>query len=128
MAEPGRRRRRTAEMGDKPRKKRRPPPPEKRRRKKPSSPMLDLHITVLHDDYLIRISQADWQKMISHWILAEETVILRGPYKGQETDIILRGATGARVGIRGASDNPLPRFQCILAVEVMMENLAKQGL
>jgi len=113
------------ETGEKRRRRR---PPEERRKKKPATPMIDLRISVTHDDYLVRVSPADWQKMVRFWILAEETIILRGPYKQQETDLILRGTMGGRVSIRPASDNPLPRFQVILASEVIQDNLENQGI
>lgn len=105
-----------------------PPVPQRRRRK--PIPTVDLHIRVALEDVLIRISAADYQKLVVYWKLGAEDVILRGPYNNMETDIILRGTEGGMVSVRPHQKGrtQLPAFKLVRASEAREEILAQAGL
>jgi len=81
---------------------------------------------------LMRISAADFSRFINHWVLAEETVIFRGPYNGMETDIVARGDASGSYSVRSYPEDaprpPIHLFKLIIADEVRMEQLEKAGL
>lgn len=92
-------------------------------------PTVDLHIQVGLTDMLLRISEPDFQRFLSIWVLAEETVIFRGPYKGMETDIVMRGTESAMFSVRPTQEqNKVHKWKLISADEYRKEQLAKAGL
>jgi len=118
-----------------PKRRRRSAPAGKQRRKrrqKKQVPTVDLHIRIGLEDWLVRISAADFQRFLHHWVLAEQTVILRGPYDGMETDIILRGGASGSYSVRSyAEGEQRPRnhaFKLVVADEIRMEMLESAGL
>lgn len=112
---------------------RRPPPEGRRRRKKKKVkvPTVDVHVQVGLVDMLMRISAADFQRFINHWVLSEETVIFRGPYNGMETDLVVRGGASGMYSVRSYPEGgPRPKihlFKLVVADEVRMEMLENAG-
>lgn len=102
-------------------------PAKKKRRRIPT---VDLHIRVGLEDMLIRISVADYQKLLVYWQLGAEDVILRGPFNAMETDIILRGHQGGMISVRNHEDGKtrVPPFKLVRAVEKRRELLEQMGL
>ncbi len=110
------------------------PPPEgapRRRKKKQKIPTVDVHIPGGLVDMLMRISAADFQRFINHWVLSEETVIFRGPYQGMETDLVMRGGASGLYSVRsypeGAPKPKIHLFKLVVADEVRMEMLDNAG-
>jgi hypothetical protein len=128
-------------MSNPPQRRRRPQPPhqappqgapERRRKKKGGQriPSFDVYVAVGLQDILARISAADWQKVITYWMLSREDIVLRGPYKNMEIDIVLRGSDSGMLGVRGPSDESknIPRFKVIRVSDVRKEMLQQAGL
>jgi hypothetical protein len=90
---------------------------------------VDLHLRVALEDILIRISAADYQKLVVFWKLGGEDVILRGPYGGMETDIVLRGTASGMVSVRPHQKGPvkIPAFKLVRAVDARKDFLAQAG-
>jgi hypothetical protein len=111
---------------------RRPPtrqqqPPK--RRKKRRIPTIIVHLRVALEDVVIRLSQADYQKLLLYWKLNAEDVILRGPYDNMETDIILRGSQGGMVSIRDSQPGvKIPAFKLVRASDAREEFVNRAGL
>lgn len=108
-------------------------PPRRRKRKKvrkkPHPKMLDLHFRVGFEDNVVRISPADFQKLVIYWMCGREDVVLRGAYQNMETDYILRGTSDGRIAVKEADPKTkMARFQVIRLFEVRAEMLEKQGL
>ncbi len=116
----------------------RPPAQEEpRRRRKPKKPKkrvptVDVHIRIGLEDMLIRVSLADWQKIVMYWMLGAEDLILRGPFQGMETDIVIRGHDGGMVSQRPRNPETqraqVPKFKVVRAVEKRREMLEQAGL
>lgn len=108
---------------------RRPTRRRRKRKQKKKAILLDLHFRVGFEDQVVRISPADWQKIITYWMCGQEDIILRGPYKNMETDFVLRGSSSGRIAIREADPKTqLHRYQVIRVHEVQQDMLEKQGL
>lgn len=107
-------------------------PHPNKQKKRQKIPTVDLHIQIDLIDMLIRISAADFQRFINHWVLSEETIILRGPYDGMENDLVLRGTASGSYSIRSYPEGaPRPKvhgYKLVIADEVRMEMLKKAGL
>jgi len=130
-----RRRRRTAppDPSRKPDARHREKRPPQREPKRKGVPTVDVHLRVALEDVIVRLSAADYHKLVVYWKLGEQSVILRGPYDHMETDIILRGTDGGMVSVRPHAkkvqgQRSAPPFKLVLASEMRKEMLDKNGL
>lgn len=99
-----------------------------RKKKKALPKMVDLHIRLGLEDHLVRIAIAGWETILMSWMLGREDVILRGAFRGQEKNIILRGEESGSLRIRAPKEGVnVAMFTVIRAVDMRMEVLRKSG-
>ncbi len=108
-------------------------PPHQKPRKKKGIPTVDVHLRVALEDVVVRLSAADYHKLVVYWKLGAQDVILRGPYDHMETDIILRGTDGGMVSVRPHAKQTqgqrgAPAFKLVLAADMRKEMLETNGL
>ena len=108
------------------------PQQQPRRTKQPLKPpkkMVDVHIRLGLEDHLVRIPLAGWQMLLMNWMLGGETVILRGAFKEQEKNIVLRGSASGSLRVRSPKNGVnVAMFRVIRAVDMRREILSKAGV
>ncbi len=126
---PRRRRRRGAAAPQQRPQKQRPSKKEHREKKPPKMKMVDVHIRMGLEDHLVRIPLAGWRMLISDWMLGKEDVILRGAFRDQEKNIVLRGQMGGSLRVRPPKKGTnVAMFRVFKAKDLRGEILEKAGV
>ena len=109
------------------------PPPPRQRPTVPAPPqpvtvgMYDVHFTIGWRDDICRLTHPDYQKVVLHWQLGGEDVILRGRYEDHERTFLLRGREGGNVTVRAANPKvKLPQLQVLTIDEMKMALLTER--
>ena len=117
----------------------RPGAPQKRRRRKPQPgappakeeipTAVDLHIRLGLTDELVRLTPEDWFKVLTHWMLAREDIVIRVRRKTMETNIVLRGQESGILTLRKFDPTiKLPPGEVVLTDEIRDQLLKQKGL
>jgi hypothetical protein len=80
-------------------------------------------------DELVRLTPADWFKVLNHWMLANEDVVIRVRRPSMETNIVLRGHESGILTLRKFDPNKrLPPGEVILTEEIRAQLLKQAGV
>lgn len=96
---------------------------------KSSNPMLDIHLRFGLEDIWFRLPAADFQILMTFWIIGAEDIVLRCVYEHHERDIILRGTSDAIMS--STAPNPakrLPVYNAYRIDDMRKEYLEKVGM
>ena len=90
---------------------------------------MDAHIRLGLEDHLVRITVEGWKTILMSWMLGQEDVILRGAFKNQEKNIVLRGNASGSLRIREIKEGVnVAMFTVIRASDMRMEILKNAGV